>query len=232
MIPCDRYHDELIAFALHAEVPGEEFVRHLDECVACGAQWKRLKLAGEIVASLPRRPAPPELEGRVVASLHAGQREDRAVRTMRGLTRLMTPDELSSAVSMAYGGEERAPALLERRLADDQADPGGTAARRACVRLRRIPAPPELARRLSADFQDQPADSRARLLPRGLIALAVAAGLLFVVQLSRGPIGPDAGPEPLLRFEIRTVESAAALDPWARAIFDDFTGGASQAVPQ
>jgi hypothetical protein len=231
LIPCDRFHDELILAALHAEVRGEELVRHLGECAACEARWRRLMTAGGLVRSLPRQLVPPELDGCVVASLHAGQREDRAVRTVRGLTRLVTPAELSSAVGDACGGKARAPAALDRLLAEDLADPGRSTARRASGRLRRLAAPPELARRLAADLRNETQGARDRWMSRGLLGLALAASLLVIVRLAQGPGGPQNAPPSLLALQIRTLESPEQLDPWARAIFDDFTGGASGAVP-
>ncbi len=193
-----------------------------------------MRLVARWMLDLPRKSIPSELEGSVVATLHGGYREDRAVSAMRELARLSPPAELSHAVREVVGGEDRAPAILDRLLAEEIEDSGRSAARRASARLRRFPAPPELALRLQEQFQHPETSKRPALLRRGVVALGLAASALLAMKLGGvfGELVPRERGRPIATIEFHGAGSLAELEPLARDLLDQFTGGASFAVPR
>jgi hypothetical protein len=232
VIPCDRFDAELLDGALRGEVQGEELVRHLRECSRCSERWARMRLVAQSIVELPRQTIPSKLEGSIVASLHGGYREDRAIAAMRWLSRVVPPSQLSHAVRAAVGGEERAPAVLDRLLAEEIDDAGRSTARRASARLRRIPAPLELTQRLDELFAGgDPRKTSSPRMRRGLVAFALAASALLVMKLG-GAFAPTRESRPIATIEFHGVQSLAELDPLTRELIDQFTGGASFAVPR
>ncbi|MDE0890963.1 MAG: hypothetical protein OSB14_02110, partial [Planctomycetota bacterium] len=116
-----------------------------------------------IMGELKAMPAPEELRGRVVSTLQAGYREDRAATMLIGLRDQTAPPELEALVA------ESIPGAVQRT------------------------APPELDERVEAlleDWEKTEAGEQAPLTmmrSRGraaLIGLATAASLLFVVALT------------------------------------------------
>src|SRR5687768_14445839 len=114
---------------------------HASDCAPC-ARWIRGLAAREkALRSLPRASAPAELDGRVVAAIHAGERQERAIRAMRGLGRIEVEHELDRALAEAaehaaadplarWTGRLQAPAVLERLVAGELADPARARAER------------------------------------------------------------------------------------------------------
>ncbi len=130
------------------------------ELRAAAERFERIR---EAMSQLPAMAAPEELRGRVVSTLQAGYREDRAVMTLRGLNDQVAPPELEALVA------ESLPGALH------------------------LTAPKELDDRVEAilggwegeDLQEE-VRAKPRLLRRrpALLGLATAASLMLVVALA------------------------------------------------
>jgi hypothetical protein len=142
----------------------EEWRNRLAADAELRAAAERFERINGIMNQLPALAAPEELRGRVVSTLQAGYREDRAVMMLRGLNEQMAPPELEALVA------ESLPGALH------------------------LTAPKELDDRVEAilggwegeDLQEETrAKPRPLLLRRpALLGLATAASLMFVVALA------------------------------------------------
>jgi hypothetical protein len=201
----------------------DELMAHLRDCSACRLLGERLVAA---LSSLDaRRSAPHELDGRVVAALGGGHRQERGVRALvRVLTRRPAPGGLEGNVERSLQGDSEtlrptlarvlssrvaAPAVLERLVAEEIQDPAKSTARRFVGFLRRAQAPKELEQGLD------PRRSR-----RMQVSLTVAATLLAALFLMR-PQG-----ERSYSFRVARPTSVAELSPMARSLLDAATAGA------
>jgi hypothetical protein len=64
-----------------------------------------------------------------------------------------------------------------------------------------------------------------------IAALACAAGLILALRLGSNPGHVSPQGRAIAKITFRRVDSLSSLDPLARSVFDDFTGGASFALP-
>ena len=141
----------------------EEWRARLAEDAELRAVAERYESAEAILRQLPAVDAPEELHGRVVSTLQAGYREDRAVELLRDLSDRTAPPELEALVAESMPGalHQAAPKELDDRieaLLDDW----------------------------EGDDSTEQAPARLKLL-RGrtaLFGLATAASLMFVVALA------------------------------------------------
>ena len=141
----------------------EEWRARLAEDAELRAVAERYESAEAILRQLPAVDAPEELHGRVVSTLQAGYREDRAVELLRDLSDRTAPPELEALVAESMPGalHQAAPKALDARieaLLDDW----------------------------EGDDSTEQAPARLKLL-RGrtaLFGLATAASLMFVVALA------------------------------------------------
>lgn len=141
----------------------EEWRARLAEDAELRAVAERYESAEAILRQLPAVDAPEELHGRVVSTLQAGYREDRAVELLRDLSDRTAPPELEALVAESMPGalHQTAPKELDDRieaLLDDW----------------------------EGDDSTEQAPARLKLL-RGrtaLFGLASAASLMFVVALA------------------------------------------------
>lgn len=232
--PCDPVRARLLELAAATDLGAAEddpwVARHLGECGACGVLAVRLRRASERLRALPRHQAPGALEGRVVASLEAGARQDRAVEALRGLQRQDPPAalearlahagdrdaELRPALAACLRARRPAPAVLERLVAEEIADPRGSTARRWIGYLRRWAAPEDLDRRVLG--------RRPHRVPARLVGLAAAA-LVLVLAVH---VGERAGrpAQHTYPFEVVRASSLDALDPVAIELLDEVSAGA------
>jgi len=135
---------------------------------AAAWSWERWVRQVRGLASLPRLEPPPDLEGRVVASFHAGHRQDRIASHLERLARLEAPRAL----------EARVRHLAERPFS-----------------LPGIPAPSVLDRLVEADFDDSrraAGGPRSVALGRGGSA-ARRGGALRRLMSTPAPSGPGSG---------------------------------------
>jgi len=220
---CKERQDEL-SLALSER---EEFVpalrEHLEVCAECRSFVDRLTRSFEVLGSLQRLSAPADLDGRVVASLGAGFREDRTVENLRALPKLGAPQELEQKLS----GSTQVAKALEARIAQELAHPEEFIGERLARVAQRYAAPEELELRVAEEL----ARGRARRLRVPLrlvsgIALAAAASLLLL--LGSGLLDPARPSLDSISFQVREVDSAAELTPMARLLLGGVTGGASE----
>lgn len=228
--PCRQYELELSSSGGALDELGEELRAHVAMCAVCSRLVERLACQTSLLRSLPRASAPRELDGRVVAVLHAGHREERVAGALAGLTRTRVPRELERALADRPLGDPRgapiAPAVLERLVSDDLRDPSKALSRRFTGRLPRLRAPEELAARVEAMLLERaPPPRRRRLVWQG--ALVLIAGLTGALAWQLGG-APTVAPPPSYRFTVRYVDSVEALRPEARTLLAALSGGASE----
>lgn len=215
------------------------FDDHARSCVACAAFAVRLARATRGLAGLPRLAAPVALDGRVVAALEAGHREERAVEAVQGLVRVDVPDHLAEhlerAVTREASTSERpfareplaAPGVLRRLVEEELSDPSKARARRFVGSLERFAAPAALDARVAAilGVPERKRSFRSRLVFGGSAALlAIAATFVWFVS-TRGEV--DAARK---RIEWVRAESTDELSPLAASLLAGFSGGASDAA--
>lgn len=210
---CQEFRESSIAGALGSSVFEPEYVAHRDSCAACAAFVLRLEAQVRALRSLPRRNAPRDLAGRVVAALYAGHREERVVRFLRSMGRVAAPSELDVRVGDGVA-PLRAPEDLDWLVAEDQIDPEESMIRRFTGKVKRRSAPDALAKRVEAVLRTGPARrDRARFLAfrLGLGTVAAAALLLWAGPWSREVLsaGKSVAHYP---FEVRRIDSIEQSD--------------------
>jgi hypothetical protein len=234
---CHRFREDLH----DAFVADPASLAHAESCDECAALAARVGRVARAVMELEQRTAPAALDGRVVAALEAGVREERAVRAVCDLEREPLPESLERAVELAAELEntelangldtERhpVPTVLERLVGEELADPQRATVRRFVASLPRRPAPTELEARVHADLIQAP--DRPGLRPTFgrrlvLVSSALAAGLLAMVLFrpffTSSTTTERARP---FRVEAATVDDIQALDPFARGLIENVGGG-------
>jgi len=188
---------------------------HLVGCAACRRELARAGLRAEFVRGLDHVTAPSALDGIVVAALQAGARQARAARAVEDLPVLAAPDELARRIPGLV-----APAVLDRLVAEDLADPAKALARRYAGRLERLRAPADLEERLGRGPR-----RRRPVVGAGILAAAgvllVAAVLIFTYVARPETTPRSSGPE----LVVERVESIRDLDPAAGQLLSGLTGG-------
>jgi len=201
-------------------------------CVHCRSWFGRARLLGQALAALPRVPTAPEtqaawteLDGRVVAELQAGRRQERAAASLSSLKRASAPAELEALVvaAMDSGAVLRhpAPGELDTRVASEIASSGQARIARQVAALERVAPPFELQGRVQAVISRVP---RSDSLPIQRW-LAVAATLLVVFGAASMVERSVRDPAPEYPFRVVHVESAASLDPFVRGLLAASSGG-------
>ncbi len=166
------------------------------------------KRTGEVLGQMTALEAPEALQGRVVSTLQAGYREDRAVSTLRGLSSQMAPPELEALVAEAF------PGALHRA------------------------APKELDDRIEAllgdwdrDHHKEDAPTKPRLLRRpALLGLATAASLMFVVALAGEGQSEHEEQRDKIVAAISTISEGRPIEGsalFAEGLLSGVTGGLS-----
>lgn len=196
---------------------------HLATCPECARFVANARRIVQAVAELPRTSVPDELAGRVVAACHAGYLQERAARLTRELARLDAPAELDQKVLGVPSGSLRAPAVLDRLVAEDLRDPAKAVARRYAGSLMRYSAPRTLRQRVGDELR------RPRAALRGLrawhLVAACSVGLALVLgwDLWRAEDSRAAAP---VAVRIEHVSRASDLGPLAVTLFGSLTGTA------
>jgi len=212
---------------------------HVEECENCRAWVNASERAIQALEALRTTAAPEELVQRVAHEL-SGDRVRRLERAVGSLARLPAPGALDALIQERLAGRapvgdaergERsaqvlrtldvlsAPAVLERLVAEELAQPARQTAERFPGNLERLSAPDALAQALHA---------RARReafvrLARGPFAVLVAAALVVWLALRFEEPTPRA-----YRFEVVRADSLEGLDPLARALAESLTGGVAR----
>lgn len=215
------------------------------------AEWRGLVRQARALVSLgthqapglrsSRLRAPADLDGRVVAALQAGRREERAVAAVRSLARVEAPAELTARVrqfaerSFPDEPERRAPGALDRLVEQEIADHPASVTKRMLGGLKRRAAPSLLEESLQASLTGSGTGSRtgsrigargsssarrlSRLMPAALVMALVGFGWNAYQGLnSETHAGPGGW-----SFEIHEVDAASAPD--LASLLDSFSGG-------
>lgn len=201
------------ALLVEGALPSEEQLRALH---AARGHLRALR-------SLPSLVAPEELEGRVVASLEAGFRQDRAAGLVSGLEARTAPEELVPLVEARV--EENlegvgAPAVLERLVEERVAAPEKGMIESMARRLDRKVAPQELDERVRGSAPRSSVGGRIR---RFAVVFGAAAMVLVAVRMVVEPTEPGPGGPTFKIIRVDSLESvsASALD---RAFLGSLTG--------
>ncbi len=225
-----------------------ESLAHAKACSECAALAVRVERVARSVRELEHHAAPTALDGRIVAALEAGVRQERVVRAVRELERERPPESLDEVIELEAGiaaeledtelgaglDTERypAPSVLERLVREELTDPQRAVAARFVSSLSRQSAPSELEARVHADLiePDKPFVAPFHFGRFGrrvaLVGSSLAAGLLlalFVRPFLVADADPDRGRS--FRVEAATAEDLDALDPFARGLIDNVSGG-------
>lgn len=222
---CTAVRDALLEHRGRPEPDDRDLAAHLDGCSECTAFAGRTVSLVALVSTLPRRAAPSELAGLVVAATQAGHRQERAVAAFSALSRLPAPAALEvialddARLDDAPIGA-KAPAVLDRLVDEDLRDPAAAISRRFAGRLDRRRAPGVLRARLAGS-------SWTLRAPRGFrLALPLAASLALLVLASvlilrRGRPGSGGDDE----FQFVYESSLDSMDPMARGLLSGLSGG-------
>jgi hypothetical protein len=222
---CTAVREMLIEHRGQASASESGLHGHLDECSDCSEFASRTKALAALVSSLPRRPAPNELAGLVVAAMQAGHRQERAAKALSALSRRPVPSELEVvALDDDRPGDDsiraKAPAVLDRLVDQDLRDHAAAISKRFAGRLDRRAAPAALRERVAgADWT---------FLPRRRIrwVLPLAAGVALLVLLGVRFLGGDTQAEEATDgFQVVYESSLDSMDPMARVLLTGLTGG-------
>lgn len=232
---CDTFDEQLAAECGAARPWSASLEAHLAECPACAARARQRVAVLGFLRELERPAAPADLLGRVVGSLHGGQREERAVGELRSLAGPGAPAELDGRLDDLLDelrGEGRlgaaaAPAELAPRVDADLRDLPAAVVARQLRRLPALEAPPELDQRVAAEL----AAPRPRpvLLRRAGAGLAAAAAVALLFGLGgRLPGFGQASPAPdplALDFRVERPGDLETLSAPARDLYEQLSGG-------
>lgn len=237
---CEQILELLTASAVQAGSWPQELEAHLEGCPACAAWASRLSLHTRALGELQSVGAPAALEGRVVAAMHGGQREDRAVAELLTLGAAQAPAELDGRILALFADlraegllqPTAAPEELEERVDSDLQDLPAATSAHLLSKLTRLEAPAELEARLEGELSDaqrpkntfQLVWTRQRALAAGV---AAAACLALWAGFSAGP-RQSRPQEPLFPFEVVVLDRSSELSPAARGMLDAVSGGALQ----
>lgn len=189
------------------------FDAHVAECGNCRGWLAMRQAQGRALAALAPVTAPDELEERVRFDLGA-EPAPASAGALRSLERLA------------------APAVLERLVLEELADPALARARRFAGDLSRRPAPLRLESELAAR-RGTGAASRRRSPVLAMVAAALVFWLAFlavpedVQGPERGDRLADLGRE--YGFQVVQLESPDGLHPMARAFLSGLSGGVEEA---
>ncbi len=192
-------------------------------CAACEAWFQRAQVHGRALSSMPRLAAEHgSLDGRVVAELNAGCRQERASAALRSLARRTAPSELDIRAADLFGRMDRsAPSELDGRVAGELRGVPNERVQRQLAALERLSPPAELDARV-ATILARPVRSMVRAPGRWL---ALAASLLAVIGVaSLAWQGGMGGGRPY-EFKVVRSDSTDSLDPLSRSLLSGASGG-------
>jgi hypothetical protein len=171
---------------------------HADDCVSCAAWTSRRRRSVEALGGLIRRAAP------------------------QGLDALVQTEVQRTPLVTLFGelAKHRAPAVLDRLVSEELADP-----QRAAVR-RHLGALPRQVLPAGTSLETRAPRSLRRWSRVAWLSPMVAAAALTVMLLAprpEGSVGPDATWRP--RYQVVEVEHPEALSPIARSLAEGLVGG-------
>lgn len=203
--PCEARLAQLADALEQGGALPQELHQHVLSCAGCRAAIAAWSKQARALRTLPRLAAPRELDGLVVAALHAGARQERAMRELAALPPVSAPRELDVRVAALLAG---AHTTIER-FASGESDG-------------RV-APEELRDLVGRDLA---AGGRARRVSRrrALLGAFTLSALALVSALLLWPRdGAPQGDEP--QIVLVPVQSLDQLDPLARTLLESVAGG-------
>ena len=175
---------------------------HLAECQECYAAFRIMQRLASTLSGLSRAEVPADLDGRVVAAVHAGYLQDRAVNALEHLETLTVPSALDALVEARLQSTAPPPPPEEPFTAEQESDPQTT-----LWPLQRTPrreAPRELSRRLDEVLAAAPLQARAQAQTNPKCA---GASVSRSQTDAPGTPVPDGSPELGLRFPSQFARS-------------------------
>jgi hypothetical protein len=237
---CNELRELMMAEGLRGRPLSREVESRVGACESCARWVASFERQVAALVELPRRQVPASLEGRVVAALHQGYREDRAISELSQVGGPGAPAELDASLEDLFS-ELRAegllaapevPSELETRVDEDLRDLPGAISAHMLGKLESLSAPDSLAARIEADLAASQGTQAPRTLSltvkRRLAAgLAAAAGLAIWAGLGQNTelVSPPA----LTPLVVISVDAGSDLSPAARRLFNSLTGGALSA---
>lgn len=202
--PCEARLAQLADALEQGGALPQELHQHALSCAGCRAAVAAWSKQARALRTLPRLAAPRELDGLVVAALHAGARQERAVRELAALPQVAAPRELDARIEAMLAG----PHTTSARFAAGEND----------GRL----APDELRELVDRDLASE---GRARRSARrNALAGAALSVLALVGAFLLWPRGDEARTdEP--RIVLVPVQSLGELDPLTRNLLEGVAGG-------
>ena len=183
---------------------------HLVENEALHQEWRQLLRQVRAIRTLERVPVPSDLDGRVVASLHAGYRQKRAAEQVQSLRAERAPRELDLLVrrlanqpftdAAADLGDLKAPASLDRLVA-------------VRVNVERSAGKPRGILRTS------------RLLAAAALLVATSLGLVRLLGERNAGTGNEGLEVATFSFRVIRVEDPALADPDLLTLLGGMSGG-------
>lgn len=238
---CRRFRDDWFeTTALGGASDPVVDVRHTEACDACARWIVAAQQHGRLLGELESVAAPAALDeraGKMLADIAAGiSLQPRSIRALRMLPQLEAPPELEAAV-FETGAEERlaepwcaqglrrveslrAPAVLERLVGEELADPQAALARRFAGDLERPEAPHGLAARVRRELA---ARYKPSLVRAAVPFATAAAAALFVWIGLTGRGGEQRSGE--YSFRVTYADSPAQLSGMAQGLASALGGG-------
>jgi hypothetical protein len=228
-VECRRYLEQFLDRCGDAEAMesiSSDLARadHARECKECARTAARMAKQASGLAGMQRLEAPHALEGRVVAELYAGRRQDRASSALRRLPRLPVPEELERAFGGGPHAPKRlgAPAILRELVEEELSHPVQARIERQLGRLARMHAPAALDARVEAALAGRTAPRESARAWRRWTWVAVAAG---VAVLAAAGIRALPRPTPRYSFQVVEAHSIREMSPFARSWIAAVGGG-------
>lgn len=227
---CTDFRDTALAVDLDRARMSE----HGRECADCSAWCERIQREVLALRGLMRLEAPFELDGRVVAALEAGGRQQRALNALGVIGRVEPPLELDRAVDADLEAVEpilrpqRAPAVLDRLVSEELAAPAKTRVRRYLGTLERMATPAELDARVASELEVLRSRRPSRPLLRSVTGFTLAAAAVLLIWTA-APTGQRTDTPPVdttARYDFELQEGSIDELPWvASGLLEGVLGG-------
>src|SRR5258706_2283658 len=225
--PCRDFLSAMLETAPERPAEGSALGAHLAECASCRQAFEGMCRTRAALESLARIRAPAALDGLVVASTQAGQRQERVLAHLRTALRHEAPARLDSRIGVPSSsllgevGRVSATDVLERLVEEELRDPQHALTRRYVSRLQRLDTPGSLSDRVQ-QILGSPRRSVAR---RTLLAGAALAVLFSALWgwwgIERAHLRP--------RFQVVLVADVRELRPTAREMPSAVPAGVERA---
>lgn len=210
MRPCEARFAQLAEALEQGGALPQELHAHALSCAGCRAAVVAWSRQARALRSMPRVAAPRELDGLVVAALHAGARQERALREVAALPRVQAPDALDARMEQLLAG----PHTTSARFAAGESD-----GRVAPEELRGL-----VGRDLAHEGRARRAARRRALAGAFTLSLLALCGALLLWPRG-GETADDVAQAEGPQIELVVVQSLDDLDPLTRSVLEGVAGG-------